>query len=84
MEKRARLRVQKKPIIKRSNDRKLWLKKFLDYLKSDTYMYAPVLSPQPSVFATPNAFKGLSFTPPHQFFIFLFPSLLFFDGVVVL
>ncbi|TKY54638.1 hypothetical protein E2542_SST19050 [Spatholobus suberectus] len=47
MENRERLRVQKKKPIKRSG-RKVLLKNLLDYLKSDTFMYAPLLSPLPS------------------------------------
>ncbi|KAK7329868.1 hypothetical protein VNO77_24049 [Canavalia gladiata] len=47
MENRTRLRVQKKKSIKRSG-RKLLLKKAFDYLKSDTFMYAPLLSHYPS------------------------------------
>ncbi|WVZ10247.1 hypothetical protein V8G54_014777 [Vigna mungo] len=46
MEKRARLRVQKKKPIKRRGT-KVFLKKVLDYLKSDTFMYAPLLSSLP-------------------------------------
>ncbi|XP_057994987.1 uncharacterized protein LOC131175287 [Hevea brasiliensis] len=46
-EKRALLRVQnrihKKPIIKR-NKKRILLKKVVDYLKSDTYMFAPLIS----------------------------------------
>ncbi|XP_020231321.1 uncharacterized protein LOC109811883 [Cajanus cajan] len=48
MENRDRLRVQKKKPIKRSSRRKVSLRKVLDYLKSDTFMYAPLLSPLPS------------------------------------
>ncbi|XP_043806649.1 uncharacterized protein LOC110630757 [Manihot esculenta] len=48
MEKRISLGVQhknnKKPTIKRNKKRKL-LKKVVDYLKSDTYMFAPLISP---------------------------------------
>ncbi|XP_057419268.1 uncharacterized protein LOC130713520 [Lotus japonicus] len=55
MENRANLRVQKKKPTKRSG-RKPSLKKILDYLKSDTYMYAPLVSPLPSDFPSPNAF----------------------------
>ncbi|KAG2407663.1 hypothetical protein LR48_Vigan541s001100 [Vigna angularis] len=46
MEKRARLRVQKRKPIKRRGT-KVFLKKVLDYLKSDTFMYAPLLSSLP-------------------------------------
>ncbi|CAJ1944920.1 unnamed protein product [Sphenostylis stenocarpa] len=48
MDMRARLRVQKKKPIKHRG-RKVLLKKVLDYLKSDTFMYAPLLSPLPSL-----------------------------------
>lgn len=79
MENRTRLKVQKKRPIKRSG-REVLLKKVLDYLKSDTYMYAPLLSSPTSDFPSPNAFpssaKGLTLTL-HFFFHCLF------DEVVV-
>ncbi|KAK7265328.1 hypothetical protein RJT34_32947 [Clitoria ternatea] len=57
MENRARLRVVKKKK-KPNKERKLFLKKVLDYLNSDTYMYAPLVSPLPSDFPSPNAFPS--------------------------
>ncbi|KAG4970054.1 hypothetical protein JHK82_035750 [Glycine max] len=67
MENRARLKVQKKRPIKRSG-RKVLLKNVLDYLKADTYMYAPLLSPPTSDFPSPNAFpssaKGVEYKKP--------------------
>ncbi|XP_028209846.1 uncharacterized protein LOC114392819 isoform X2 [Glycine soja] len=67
MENRTRLKVQKKRPIKRSG-REVLLKKVLDYLKSDTYMYAPLLSSPTSDFPSPNAFpssaKGVEFNKP--------------------
>lgn len=74
MENRTRLRVQNKKPIKRSG-RKPLVKKFFDYLKSDTFMYAPLVSPQPSVLPSPNAFKGFKFKLNHYF---LFLHCLFF------
>ncbi|GAU20953.1 hypothetical protein TSUD_201020 [Trifolium subterraneum] len=60
MDNRMHLRVQNKKPIKRSGKKPL-VKKFLDYLKSDTYLYAPLLSPQSqsqsSVFPSSNSFK---------------------------
>ncbi|KAK7388434.1 hypothetical protein VNO78_23250 [Psophocarpus tetragonolobus] len=55
MEKRAHLRVQKKKPIKRRG-RKVLLEKVLNYLKSDTFMYAPLLSSPLSDFPSLNAF----------------------------
>ncbi|RZB71580.1 uncharacterized protein LOC114381883 isoform X2 [Glycine soja] len=67
MENRAHLKVQKKRPIKRSG-RKVLLKNVLDYLKADTYMYAPLLSPPTSDFPSPNAFpssaKGVEYKKP--------------------
>ncbi|XP_004507788.1 uncharacterized protein [Cicer arietinum] len=63
MENRTRLRVQNKKPIKRSG-RKPLVKKFFDYLKSDTFMYAPLVSPQPSVLPSPNAFKVVELKRP--------------------
>ncbi|XP_027333165.1 uncharacterized protein LOC113848014 isoform X2 [Abrus precatorius] len=57
MEKRVRLRIQKKKPIKRSG-RKLLLKKVFDYLNSDTFMYAPLISSLPSDFLSSNAFPS--------------------------
>ncbi|KAL2338576.1 hypothetical protein Fmac_013022 [Flemingia macrophylla] len=57
MENRDRLKVQKKKPIKCRSRRKLSLRKVLDYLKSDTFMYAPLLSPLPSSHAF-NAFPS--------------------------
>lgn len=92
MENRARLKVQKKRPIKRSG-RKVLLKNVLDYLKADTYMYAPLLSPPTSDFPSPNAFpssaKGLTLTLPFFFLYILvsiavaFSFLVSFDEVVV-
>lgn len=92
MENRTRLKVQKKRPIKRSG-REVLLKKVLDYLKSDTYMYAPLLSPPTSDFPSPNAFpssaKGLTLTLPFFFLYILvsiavaFSFLVSFDEVVV-
>ncbi|KEH32579.1 hypothetical protein MtrunA17_Chr4g0073221 [Medicago truncatula] len=60
-----RLRVQNKKPIKRSGKKPL-VKKFLDYLKSDTFLYAPLLSPQPSGsgFPSPNNFKVVELKRP--------------------
>ncbi|XP_010278022.1 PREDICTED: uncharacterized protein LOC104612334 [Nelumbo nucifera] len=44
MEKRAVLGVKKKPI---KQTKRRFLKKVVDYLKSDSYMYAPLISPPP-------------------------------------
>ncbi|XP_061347528.1 uncharacterized protein LOC133293028 [Gastrolobium bilobum] len=57
METRARLRVQKKKPIKHRG-RKLLLKNFLDYLKSDTFMYAPLVSSLPSDFPSLDTFPS--------------------------
>ncbi|KAH1201373.1 hypothetical protein GmHk_17G048076 [Glycine max] len=62
MENRTRLKVQKKRPIKRSG-REVLLKKVLDYLKSDTYMYAPLLSSPTSDFPSPNAFPSSAKEP---------------------
>lgn len=75
-----RLRVQNKKPIKRSGKKPL-VKKFLDYLKSDTFLYAPLLSPQPSGsgFPSPNNFKGFKFKLTNHFlFTFNFLFFLFF------
>ena len=48
MEKRALLGVRTRRPIKRS--KKKLLKKVADYLKSDSYMFAPLISPQPKIF----------------------------------
>jgi len=64
MDKRARLRVQRKKPIKRRG-MKVFLKKVLDYVKSDTFMYAPLISPLPShaFYASPSSpAKGFTFT----------------------
>ena len=69
MENRARLllRVQKnKPTTKRSG-RKPLLKKLASFLKCDTFMYAPLVSPLPPDFPSPpdnfaSSAKGLPFT----------------------
>ncbi|KAJ1433550.1 hypothetical protein SESBI_06088 [Sesbania bispinosa] len=55
MENRVRLGVQKKKPIKRRG-RKPSLNKFFDYLKSDTFMYASLLSSRPSDFPSTNTF----------------------------
>ncbi|KAK7347655.1 hypothetical protein VNO80_22192 [Phaseolus coccineus] len=60
MDKRARLRVQKKKPIKRRG-MKVFIKKVFDYLKSDTFMYAPLLSPLPS-----HAFNALPASPAKE------------------
>jgi len=71
MDNRNRLRVQNKKPIKRSGKKPL-VKKFLDYLKSDTFLYAPLLSPQPFGSPSPNNFKGLKLKLNHHFlFIFI-------------
>jgi len=61
MDKRARLRVQKKKPTKRRG-MKVFIKKVFDYLKSDTFMYAPLLSPLPS-----HAFNALPASPAKGF-----------------
>ncbi|XP_045816210.1 uncharacterized protein LOC123909423 [Trifolium pratense] len=63
MDNRMRLKVQNKKPIKRSGKKPL-MKKFLDYLKSDTFLYAPLLSPQPSVFPSSNSFKVVELRKP--------------------
>ncbi|WJX91192.1 hypothetical protein P8452_73004 [Trifolium repens] len=64
MDNRIRLRVQNKKPIKRSGKKTL-VKKLLDYLKSDTFLYAPLLSPdQPSVFPSSNSFKVVELRKP--------------------
>ncbi|XP_027918159.1 uncharacterized protein LOC114177108 isoform X2 [Vigna unguiculata] len=60
MEKRSRLRVQKKKPIKRRG-RKVFLKMVLNYLKSDTFMYAPLLSSLPC-----HAFNAFPSSPAKE------------------
>ncbi len=48
MEKRALLGVRTRRPTKRS--KKKLLKKVAEYLKSDSYMFAPLISPQPKIF----------------------------------
>ncbi|KAE9601697.1 hypothetical protein Lal_00040515 [Lupinus albus] len=55
MEKRKRLGVRKTTLIKpRSSVRKPLLNKFADYLTSQTFMYAPLLSPLPNNLQYPS------------------------------
>ncbi|XP_019442047.1 PREDICTED: uncharacterized protein LOC109346742 isoform X2 [Lupinus angustifolius] len=55
MEKKSRLGVRKTTLIKpRSSVRKPLLTKFADYLTSQTFMYAPLLSPLPNNFHFPS------------------------------
>ncbi|CAL5199400.1 unnamed protein product [Lathyrus oleraceus] len=63
MDNRTRLRVQNKKPIKRSG-KKPFVKKFLDYLKSDTFLYAPLISPQPCGFPSSNSFKVVELKRP--------------------
>ncbi|XP_058728657.1 uncharacterized protein LOC131600520 isoform X2 [Vicia villosa] len=63
MDNRTRLRVQNKKPIKRSGKKPL-VKKFLDYLKSDTFLYAPLISPQPCGFPSTNDFKVVELKKP--------------------
>ncbi|RDX65719.1 hypothetical protein CR513_55605, partial [Mucuna pruriens] len=83
MENRERLRVQKKKGIKRRG-RKVLLRKVLDYLKSDTFMYAPLLSPLPS--DAFNAFlssPAKGFTLIHHFSYFLVSITMPFSFIVL-
>ncbi|CAI8611289.1 unnamed protein product [Vicia faba] len=63
MDNRTRLRVQNKKPIKRSGKKPL-VKQLLDYLKSDTFLYAPLISPQPCGFPSTNAFKVVELKKP--------------------
>jgi len=77
-----RLRVQNKKPIKRSGKKPL-VKKFLDYLKSDTFLYAPLLSPQPSGFPSPNNFKGFKLKLTLHF-LFTFIACTFYGVLICL
>jgi hypothetical protein len=48
MEKRASLGVQRRKPVKRS--KKKLLKRVVDYLRSDSYMFAPLVSPRSRTF----------------------------------
>ncbi|CAK8564245.1 unnamed protein product [Lathyrus sativus] len=63
MDNKTRLRVQNKKPIKRSGKKPL-VKKILDYLKSDTFLYAPLISPQPCGFPSSNSFKVVELKKP--------------------
>jgi len=82
MDNRNRLRVQNKKPIKRSGKKPL-VKKFLDYLKSDTFLYAPLLSPQPSGFPSPNNFKGFKLKLTLHF-LFTFIACTFYGVLICL
>lgn len=78
MENRTRLRVHKPKAFK--NGKKHLVKRVFDFLKSDTFFYAPLLSNVPSHFLSPDFLPsptkgrfGFSF---HGFFSYLF---LWFD-----
>ncbi|KAI9126121.1 hypothetical protein K1719_003539 [Acacia pycnantha] len=56
MESRTRLRVQKTKDFK--NGKKHLVKRIVDYLKSDTFFYAPLLSIVPSHFRSPDTLSS--------------------------
>lgn len=61
MEKRALLGVRTRRPTKRS--KKKLLKKVAEYLKSDSYMFAPLISPQPKIFHS-SASSRVQFKEP--------------------
>lgn len=65
MEKKSLLGVHKRKPIKRV--KKNLLKKVADYLISDSYLFAPLISPQPNIFPPSSNYSSFLF-----FFLFFF------------